>query len=242
MLDWLRDDHQDPKITIDGEDMPIVIRRHARAKRLTMRLSPDGGEVRITLPQWGRTKEALAFAETRREWIEKQVAKLPDQKPVGIDHPIHYRGDTLTIDWMKSRPRTPVIGANGALHFGGPESAAPNRLRRWLEGEALRLLSDDLAFYCAQDSRDDVPQLRLSRAQRRWGSCSGKGDIRVNWRLIQAPDFVRRSVVAHEVTHLTHFDHSPEFHTHLARVYDGNIHDADRWLSAHGRSLYAQFG
>lgn len=241
MIDWLRPDHQDPKITIDGRDMPIIIRRHASAKRLTMRLSPDGSEVRITLPQWGRTKEALAFAETRRDWLETQLAKRPESKPVGAGHPITFRGKQLETDWQKSLPRTPII-EGGILRFGGPESALPNRLRRWLEGEALRLLAEDLAFYCARDERDDIPQIRLSRAQRRWGSCSGKGDIRVNWRLVQAPDHVRRSVVAHEVTHLTHFDHSPGFHAHLAKIYDGNIYEADSWLSAHGRSLYAQFG
>lgn len=241
MIDWLKPDHQDPKIAVGGQDMPIQIRRNARAKRMTMRLSPDGQEIRITLPQWGRTKEALAFAEKRLDWLEKQLAKLPKQTPVGPAHPIIYRGENLAINWEKSLPRTPII-EDGALRFGGPESALPGRLRRWLESEALRLLSDDLAFYCARDAREDVPQLRLSRAQRRWGSCSGKGDLRVNWRLIQAPDHVRKSVVAHEVTHLTHFDHSPAFHAHLARIYEGNIHDADTWLSAHGRSLYAQFG
>ena len=41
----------------------------------------------------------------------------------------------------------------------------------------------------------------MSRAQRRWGSCSDRKAIRINWRLVQAPDFVRRSVVAHEVGH-----------------------------------------
>ena len=66
--------------------------------------------------------------------------------------------------------------------------------------------------------------------------------MRINWRLVQAPDFVRRSVVAHEVAHLVHFDHSPAFHTLLARIYEADLAAADRWLKQQGRSLYASFG
>jgi predicted metal-dependent hydrolase len=49
-------------------------------------------------------------------------------------------------------------------------------------------------------------------------------------------------VVAHEVAHITHFDHSPAFHAWLGQVYDGDIKAADAWLKAHGRSLYCPFG
>ena len=57
-----------------------------------------------------------------------------------------------------------------------------------------------------------------------------------------APDFVRRSVVAHEVAHLLQFDHSPRFHAALAALYEGDLAAADRWLKQHGRGLYAPFG
>ena len=59
---------------------------------------------------------------------------------------------------------------------------------------------------------------------------------------MQAPDFVRRSVVAHEVAHLVHFDHSPAFHALLGRIYEADIRIADGWLREHGRGLYASFG
>jgi predicted metal-dependent hydrolase len=53
---------------------------------------------------------------------------------------------------------------------------------------------------------------------------------------------VRRSVVAHEVAHLVHFDHSARFHALLAEIYDGDLPAADAWLKRHGRSLYAPLG
>jgi predicted metal-dependent hydrolase len=128
-----------------------------------------------------------------------------------------------------------------ALRIGGPETGLETRLRRWLEAEALRLCEADLQEYCAAAAVDPVP-VGLTRAQRRWGSCSDRSRIRINWRLVQAPDHVRRSVVAHEVAHLVHFDHSAAFHALLARIFEGEIDAADRWLKEHGRGLYAAFG
>jgi predicted metal-dependent hydrolase len=127
-------------------------------------------------------------------------------------------------------------------------ATVPARVQRWLEAEALRLGRQDLDHYCAAAGQR-VPDLRLSRALRRWGSCSGpsagKGTerrIRLNWRLIQAPDPVRRSVVAHEVAHLVHFDHSPAFHRLLQDLFEGDLEACDDWLRREGRGLYAPFG
>ena len=110
-----------------------------------------------------------------------------------------------------------------------------------MQGEARALFSADLADY-APLAGVIVPPLALSNAQRRWGSCSTSGVVRLNWRLVMAPDHVRRSVVAHEVAHLVHFDHSPRFHAFLAEMFEGEIDAANRWLVRHGRSLYAPLG
>jgi predicted metal-dependent hydrolase len=240
MIDWLRRELADPRIVLGERELPVAIRRHPRARRMTLRLAPDGEEVRVTVPRWGRTAEALAFAESRRAWLEAQLAKAARAAPPAPGGTVGYRGREFAIAWDPALPRRPVAG-DGEIRLGGPEHGLAQRLRRWLESEALRLMAEDLADYCAAAGRA-APPLRLSRAQRRWGSCSGAGAIRVNWRLVQAPDAVRRSVVAHEVAHLVHFDHSPAFHALLREIYDGDLKAADRWLKEHGRTLYAAFG
>ena len=240
MIDWLRKEISDPAIEIDGRTLPIAIRRHARARRMTMRLAPDGSEVRVTLPPYGRTRDALVFAEARREWIADQLGAVPEAMPVEPGGFISWRGRDLAIAWDAAAPRKPSVRGDTLL-LGGPRDGLDRRVQRWLEAEALRLMGEDLPHYCRRADLP-VPQLRLSRARRRWGSCSGKGCIRMNWRLVQAPDHVRRSVVAHEVAHLVHFDHSPAFHALLAELFEDDIRPADRWLKEHGRALYAQFG
>jgi predicted metal-dependent hydrolase len=158
---------------------------------------------------------------------------------------VFYRGERLAIDWAATRARQPLL-QDQVLRLGGPADTLAARVQRWLEAEALRLGEQDLAHYCAA-ARQPVPEFGLSRALRRWGSCSGERDgarrrIRLNWRLIQAPDHVRRSVVAHEVTHLVHFDHSPAFHRLLESLFEGDLKGCDDWLRREGRGLYASFG
>lgn len=223
----------------DGTPLPLRIRRHATARRLTLRLAPDGSEARVTIPRWAPFSEGRAFAESRLGWLAAQRAGIAKPATLTPGSTLAYRGRALHLAWDRALPRRPAI-VGEELRLGGPPDGIEARVRRWLEGEALALARQDLAHFCAAAARP-VPDLRLSRAQRRWGSCSTNGTVRINWRLVMAPDFVRRSVVAHEVAHLVHFDHSPAFHTLLGQIYDGDLDAANRWLKAHGRTLYACF-
>lgn len=241
MIDWLkRSAREEPSIAIGEQQLPIVIRRLANARRMTLRLAPDGSEVRISMPRWGRTIEAVNFARSRVGWLAEQYAALPSAEPPRPGSRIGYRGDWLTIAHSIEAPRKVRCDAD-AIHIGGPVEVLAGRLRRWLEGEARRLLTDDLAHYCALAGREP-PKLALSSARRRWGSCAADGAIRINWRLVMAPDAVRRSVVAHEVAHLVHFDHSPRFYRLLGQIYEGDIAAANAWLKHEGPGLYRPFG
>ena len=240
MIDWLRRPALDPEIALGEKRLPIVLKRMRNARRLTLRLAPDGSEVRITMPAWAEGREAIAFAHARADWLSGQLAKLPSRTAPEPGSDILYRGSALRLVWDASAPRRPAIDGE-TLRIGGPQTGIEARVRRWLEAEALRLAEADMHDYCAAAGLDPVP-IGLTRAQRRWGSCSEKSRIRINWRLVQAPDHVRRSVVAHEVAHLVHFDHSPAFHALLARIFEGEIAAADRWLKDQGRGLYAAFG
>jgi predicted metal-dependent hydrolase len=248
MLDWLRK-RPEPRrrggavrstVSVGGRDLPLKIRRLRTARQMTLRLAPDGSEARVTLPPWGAIGDAEGFARDRADWLARQLTQLPQRDPPGPGGSVLYRGRRLSITWRPQAPRNPVAGDHD-LVLGGPEARVTARLRRWLEGEALRLFAADLEDYCPR-AGVTLRTVRLSRAARRWGSCAADGTIRLNWRLVMAPDEVRRSVVAHEVAHLSHFDHSPRFHAHMADLFEGDLAAANRWLKQHGRSLYADFG
>src|SRR5437764_3725875 len=71
----------------------------------------------------------------------------------------------------------------------------------------------------------------------RWGSCSSQGRIRLSWRLILAAPAVRRYVVAHEVAHLVHLDHSPKFKALEARLFGPGLAEAKSMLRRIGPRL-----
>lgn len=244
MIDWLRKEMLEPEIELESatgtRTLPIVLRRHPRARRMTLRLAPDGSEARVSLPQWASSREAIEFAQSRQTWLEGQLAKIPQDAAPMPGGTLLYRGEVMQINWDATAPRKPQFD-DGMVTLGGPQSSLLPRLQKALEARALDLFEDDRDHYCAAAGLDAAP-VKLSRAQRRWGSCSSKKALRINWRLIQAPDYVRRSVVAHEVTHLVHFDHSPAFHAMLGSLFEGDIRTADAWLKDKGRSLYASFG
>lgn len=252
MLDWLRRADTRAKetpaprkiadriIVVGERELPLVIRKLGHARRMTLRLAPDGSEARVSIPAWARAGDAEAFARDRADWLAGQLANLPEARMIAPGAHLNLRGEALVIDWIETAKRKPLL-ESGRLVIGGPRESLCRRLQRWLETEAMALLAIDLAHYCARAGHVE-PRLSLSRAQRRWGSCAADGSIRMNWRLIMAPDFVRRSVVAHEVAHMTHFDHSPAFHAHLDTLYEGDVGAANRWLKRHGRALYAPFG
>jgi len=239
MIDWLRAP-ADPVVVLGTGELPLHIRRHPRATRMTLRLGDDGESARVTLPRWGTTTEAVKFAQSRAGWLEAQLAKRPPRTEPHPGGTVVFRGRELMIDWHADRPRKAVL-RDTSITLGGPRDTLAPRLRRWMQGEARALFADDLAFYASRAGLC-VPDFALSNARRRWGSCSSSGTVRLNWRLVQAPDEVRRSVVAHETAHRVHFDHSPRFHTLLGELFESDLPAAERWLKANGPALFSSFG
>src|SRR3546814_12199218 len=81
--DWSSDVCSSDLITLGDRTLAIVLQRHPRARRLTLRLAPDASEVRITMPAWARSAEAIAFAHARRDWLGAQLTRIPQRRSTG---------------------------------------------------------------------------------------------------------------------------------------------------------------
>ena len=226
----------DLEIELGGKYYPIRVRRSAKARSISLSADAVKGEVRISLPRHGSIREALHFTQSKSEWLVDRFDEMPTPVPIKHGASIPFLGKDYRVSWSADYARKPVLSDDEIL-VGGPKNRISNRILDWMKVQAREKYSEDLSDYCLAAQRE-VPKLSIGDARRRWGSCSAQNAIRLNWRLIMAPPMVRRSVVAHEVAHLSHMNHSKAFYGHLDSIFEGDRKEADRWLKAHGNGLH----
>ncbi|CAM3077579.1 YgjP-like metallopeptidase domain-containing protein [Sphingomonas antarctica] len=215
-------------------ELEIVRRPGTRAMRLSV--DPRDASVRLSVPPRAALRPALAWAATKRAWVEAQMEKLPAPLPVLPGMEFTVRGQHVRLDWSPDHPRGPKrVGE--MLCVGGPLESLAARLTRWLKAEALRTLETETRELCAARNLA-ITTVHVGDPRGRWGSCSSSGAIRYSWRLILAPSDVLSATVAHEVAHLVHLDHSPAFHAEVARLFGRAPTAERRWLKSHGTALH----
>jgi predicted metal-dependent hydrolase len=214
----------------------IDVVRHPRARRAKLSLDPATGRIRLTLPPRAALRPALAWAESQRSWIARQQARLPQARPFVPDSELTVAGQALRLAWCETAPRSPRLKA-AMLVSGGPREGFERRIAAWLRREALALLSAETADFALR-AGVSVTRVAVGDPKARWGSCSSTGVIRYSWRLILAPDWVRRATVAHEVAHRLHMNHSAEFHAAVERLLGDDPAPARAWLRANGAALH----
>ena len=204
-------------LRIDALPWPVVLTVNPRARRMTLRLDTKASHLKLTCPRFVSRRRALEWAASQREWVVAQVEKHGEA--IGLDP-----GATMLFDGVPrvlvSRPDLArgVRVLADSIEVGGPPDGFAGRLGRWLKAEARRVLNDETLRLAAQ-AGISVSAVQVGDAGTRWGSCSHDGRIRFNWRLLLAPPEVRHYVVAHELAHRLHMDHSPAFRAAERRLF-----------------------
>jgi predicted metal-dependent hydrolase len=108
-------------------------------------------------------------------------------------------------------------------------------LETWYRSQAKKHFETRLPLLADLVDRD-VQRVSIRSQRSRWGSCSSRKTISLNWRLIMAPDWVSDYVIYHELAHLTHMNHSPRF-WHLLNSYHNEVKEAEKWLRDHHKLL-----
>ena len=214
----------------------LTVRESPRARVMRLRVDPRTGSVVLTVPRRVSRKKALAWAAGHRHWVEAALAEVPPPVRIEPGATIPLYGRPHRIEWRPDLPRAVQV-AEGVIRLGGPlENVAP-RLLRWLKAEARDLLTRETREY-AQKAQVSVSRVGVGDALSRWGSCSESGAIRYSWRLILAPDHVRRATVAHEVAHRVHMNHGRTFHALVKSLFGADPAPARHWLRREGAALH----
>ncbi|MDB5702802.1 MAG: family peptidase [Sphingomonadales bacterium] len=219
-----------------GRVRPLTIVRRPTARSMRLTIDPRDASVLLSLPTRAALRPALAWAAGKRDWIECELARLPDPQPIAPGMVFTVAGEQVQLSWTSTTSRT-IRRGNGVLNVGGPAENLTPRLLRYLRREALLILEEETRTLAA---RNDIMirKVAVGDPKSRWGSCASSGDIRYSWRLILAPTEVRRATVAHEVAHRVHMNHSAEFHALVATMHGADPRPARHWLRSHGAALH----
>ena len=218
-------------IEIHARLVPVLYRRHPRARRYLLRLRADKTVV-VTVPRGGSLEFARQFAASRRGWLEKQWRILearPAPPPVlrpGMEALL--RGRRVALEARERDGLLEIWFDNERVPAAAPEE----NLRPAVEQHLRALARRELAARAEELARQHGAPMRrvMVRNQKsRWGSCSVRGTISLNWRLIQVPETVRDYIILHELTHLRHLNHSARFWAAVEKVCP-DYRAAEAWL------------
>ncbi|WP_228121513.1 M48 family metallopeptidase [Gluconobacter cerevisiae] len=218
--------------------VPLIWKRSARARRITLRIEPVRGEVIVTLPQTVTKDRALAFVHQQTEWIARALAALPEKPTLTEGSHVMIDGKRIPILHEPTARRGCWLDADG-LHVSGDASHTTRRVRDFLQILAKDCLTEILQTHSAKMNLHPI-RLDLREVRTRWGSCTKQGRIMLSWRLLMAPVPIQNYVIIHELSHLKHFNHGPDFwalvDSFIPEGRTGRL-AAERWLRENGTAL-----
>ncbi|CAN5133606.1 SprT family zinc-dependent metalloprotease [soil metagenome] len=219
------------------DDLTYRIRRSDRASRV--RVSVDArGDVEFVLPRRSPASAAPAAVDELRPWIERRLRAAD-----AVQATLAARGSTLpylgTALALAPQPaRTRVHRSGDTLLVPVDPEPDPAAIERWYRRSAAKEIEPRLDA-AAQALGTTYTKLSIRGQRTRWGSCSARGAMSFNWRLLLAPEPVLDYVVWHEACHLRVMDHSPRFWA-LVRTHCPEFEEHRRWLRLQGSTLVIQ--
>lgn len=214
---------------VDYSENTISYRlRWAETKRLSITVDPEG-DVLVRAPNHATVEEVDGRVLRRASWILRQLeefvelGRLRQDKRYVSGETHRYLGRQYRLRIRKSN--LPLVKLKGAFYHVSvpdPKNAATVRveLEKWFRERASHVFRNVLAtqLRTSQLRQLEKPALTIRTMKNRWGSCTGSGRILLNPLLIHVPRPCIEYVVSHELCHLIHHHHGPEFYDLLGRV------------------------
>ncbi len=217
-----------------GMDIKVVQSKSSR--KLTLKIDEKERVPVLSIPRFCSRKQAINFAKEHTEWIIRALNKLPEIKYFADGESFLLFGQNVTVTHHPEARRGVWLEDN-TLCVSGAKEFIHRRVKDYIKKRAKE------EFYAkskllAQIIGQNLTGVSIKDTSSRWGSCSSLQHINYSWRIALAPDYVIEYLLAHEVSHLKHHDHSDEFWACVASLCPewsrGRI-----WLKRYGKTLYS---
>jgi predicted metal-dependent hydrolase len=220
---------QPQNTVLGGREIAFVLKRSRR--RRTIVFSVDGNGLIVSAP-WNASDSRIRGSMTEAAgWILKKLDEWSDFKPRqqrwGDGETILFLGRDLALSVIADAVLAPpILVEDSRLQITVADPRSEQRIHEaavgWYRRHAARNFSERIAHYAAA-MQLPLPKMLLSNAGTQWGSCNARRQVRLNWRLIQAPQPVIDYVVVHELAHLIEMNHSKRFWKIVERNFAGHL-------------------
>lgn len=226
------------QVNLGGRAVEVELKRSARARWARLEVHLRRG-VRAVVPAAASEAEAVTFIHSKVDWLRRAIARIdrlrrrvPDRRLVTGDR-LPFLDEELALEvtngplWVERRGSILAVSVPRRV-----ESRVRAAIEEWYVGQAeaeLGRRARDVAgrFGIA------IRAVRISNARSRWGSCSSTGFISLGWRLMLAPSRIADYLVAHELAHVAHPNHSAGFWSRVAALHPA-WREAEKWLRKNG--------
>ncbi|WP_421855744.1 M48 family metallopeptidase [Oricola sp.] len=224
---------------VAGRVLPLKISENPRARRLTLRIKPGAQGLAVTTPVGVPMLEVERFLFRNRKWLEHKLQSLPEHPQVrpGIKIPIRGVNHEIVHEAGRGVTRAERTTDGAQLIARGDAEHLPRRIADFLKKEARSEIVALVEKHTATIGRP-AKSIQLKDTVSRWGSCSAAGNLSFSWRIVMAPRPVIDYLVAHEVAHLVHMNHGPDFWA-LCEELCPETKRCKAWLKKNGTALQA---
>lgn len=235
-----------PLDTIEMNDFVATIKRTSRKGSVGFRLS--SGKVVILAPRDIPMSQIRLILESKSHIIidklnnknhpPSQASRVPSTKRAYVSgEKLAYLDSELVLQVSQGGFSTQVVDLHN-INVSVPAVNSEwvrNALIRWYKLQAQKHIAQRVSYFAPMvGAWPKAIEIKTYKA--RWGSCTSKGLVQFNWKIMMAPSAVVDSIVVHELCHLLHMHHGPDFWAQVVRVFPA-YQDAKQWLKDEGHHL-----
>jgi predicted metal-dependent hydrolase len=218
-------------------------RSRKRRKTLSLQIS-RAAEIVVSAPYFTPGREINRFVQEKQGWIDKTIQKhnrarhLNKEKEYISGEYFYYLGESFPLEvFFEPKERTGLVFWNKRFHLNAPEDRDMKKyfFFLWYKKKAFEYISGRVDLYCHKFNLK-AHSVRITSAQKRWGSCSEDNNLTFSFRLIMAPPEIIDYVIVHEIMHIKEKSHAARFWKLVEEVMP-EYKTHRRWLKECGETF-----
>jgi len=236
-------------LKIKNNTIPYTIVKTRRRKTIGIIIDRNG-EVKVHVPYGAAERQIYEVVQKKADWIIEKVNEVKERnsnltsRQYISGEKLLYLGKEYTLEVVEKdlkkagvhlNDNTMEVHISGELSGENRKKAIKEALIKWYRERMAEIVKERIDKYALQ-LKVFPCKVVIKDQKTRWGSCSEKGNINLNWRLIMAPLHIIDYVIVHEMCHLKVMNHSKDFWTLVESVLP-DYRESRKWVKVNGNRL-----